>query len=314
MNQDRLKLFIILAQGLGLLVTLICSFLGGIYIFNGQWLFAFPVSLLFVVAVYYLVIYFCKEKENRKKRGYPPAFYYLFGVYALLSIIMSIFVLHFFNVEINEKKTIQDLGLKKIEGLRGLYKEYDNNYTTFLNQAEGDINRYVSDYKTYPTKKISIALTLSQSPYNIDQANLDAILRNPPYSAGIKTQIDIRRGIFKRFKDNLLLSSSSEQFIAKHESIITSWDRFEIVNSIQDLNQRVTNDYDALNKKLVEKINPSFAITSFAPQLYADESLINHPLDLATKHLGPISLLILLLFQFLVLLPYFLTKGKIYGR
>ena len=314
MNQERIKLFIILSQALGLLVTLICSFLGGIYIFNGQWLFAFPVSLLFVIALYYLVIYFCNEKEKKKKRGYPPAFYYLFGVYALLSVAASVFVLHFFNVEINEKKTIQELGLKKIAGLKTLYKEYDDNYTTFLNQAELDINRYLSDYKNFPTKRISIAQSLSVSPYNIDAANLDAIFRNPPFSTGIKTQIDLRRGIFKKFKENLLKSSSSEAFIAKNEAIITGWDRFSIVNSIQDLNGRVTADYDALNNKLVDKINPSFAITSFSPQLYAEESLINHPLDLATKHLGPISLLVLLLFQFLVLLPYFLTKGKIYGR
>jgi hypothetical protein len=56
--------------------------------------------------MYYLVIFFCKEKENRRKKGYPPIFYYLFVVYAVMSIILSFLVLHFYNVEFNEKEEL----------------------------------------------------------------------------------------------------------------------------------------------------------------------------------------------------------------
>jgi len=313
MNQDRLKLFIILAQGLGLLVTLICSFLGGIYIFNGQWLFAFPVSLLFVVAVYYLVIYFCKEKENRKKRGYPPTFYYLFGVYSIISLILSVFVLHFYNVEVNEKASVQEIGLKKVAGLKLLYSEYENNYTNFLTTAEILINNLVEQYKDNVADRTNIEASLAARPLNIDHDNLASIIANTNPALAIKNQLAQRKLGFLQFK-NQILGSNTETFIENQSSIITNWDRFKLVKSMVDLNERLTEDYEKLNGNLVDKINNTYAITGFNPAVYKDESLINEPLALAAKHLGPMSLVVLLFFQFLILLPYFLTKGRIYGR
>jgi hypothetical protein len=313
MNQDRLKLFIILSQALGLLVTLICSFLGGIYIFSGQWLFAFPVSLLFVVAVYYLVIYFCKEKENRKKRGYPPAFYYLFGAYGIISLVLSVFVLHFYNVEVNEKASVQEIGLKKIIGLKLLYTEYDNNYDNFLNTAELQIVSLVGQYQNNVADGTNIEATLAAKPLYIDDSNLRSILANASPATAVKGQLAQRKLGFQQFK-NQILGSNTETFIETQSSIITNWDRFELVNSLVDLNDRLTQDYEKLNGNLVDKINNTYAITGFNPAVYKDESLINEPLALAAKHLGPMSLVVLLFFQFLILLPYFLTKGRIYGR
>jgi hypothetical protein len=313
MNQDRLKLFIILAQGLGLLVTLICSFLGGIYIFNGQWLFAFPVSLLFVVAVYYLVIYFCKEKENRKKRGYPPAFYYLFGVYGIISLVLSVFVLHFYNVEVNEKANVQEIGLKKVAGLKLLYTEYDKNYDNFLTTAEIQIVSLVNQYEDNVADRTNIEASLAARPLNIDHDNLASIIANTNRALAIKNQLAQRKLGFQQFK-NQILGSNTETFIENQSSIITNWDRFKLVKSMVDLNERLSEDYEKLNGNLVDKINNTYAITGFNPAVYKDESLINEPLALAAKHLGPMSLVVLLFFQFLILLPYFLTKGRIYGR
>ena len=313
MNQDRIKLFIILSQALGLLVTLICSFLGGIYIFNGQWLFAFPVSLLFVITLYYLVIYFCKEKENRKKRGYPPAFYYLFGAYGIISLVLSLFVLHFFNVEVNEKASVQEIGHKKIAGLKLLYSEYDKNYTNFLSTASIQINSLLTDYKNNVANRTSIEATLAAKPLNIDGQNLTSILANSSPATAVNGQLAQRKLGFQQFK-NQILGSNTETFIKTQSSIITNWDRFKLVNSLVDLNDRLTKDYEDLNGNLVDKINNTYAITGFNPAVYKDESLINKPLTLAAKHLGPMSLVVLLFFQVLILLPYFLTKGRIYGR
>ena len=100
-RKEKIKLFILLSQAIGLLVTLLCSLIGALYIFDGEWLYAFPISMIFVVSMYYLVVFFCKEKENRRKKGYPPVFYYLFGVYAIMSIVLSFFVLHFLHEVLN---------------------------------------------------------------------------------------------------------------------------------------------------------------------------------------------------------------------
>jgi hypothetical protein len=314
MNSNRIKFYILLAQSLGLLVTLIGSFLGGLYIFNGQWLFALPVSLFFVACMYYLVVYFCREKEKKKKRGYPSLFYYLFALYAVISIALSIFVLHFYHVEFLEKKEIQRIGLKKLEGLKLLYKEYDNSYASFIDNKKANIIEKLKDYKkTTARKKKIIEEELAVSPYFIDQDMITSLLRTPDITKNVEEFMRPSSNKFEHFKNQLLQTSGSNEFIQKNETILNQWDRFALVKSLNDLNKRVTNDYDQLNKQLITNSTPEYAIQNFAPQIYTEETLINKPIELASKHLGPITLLVLLAFQMLILLPYFLTKGRNYG-
>ena len=318
-RQQKLQLFIILSQAFGLLVTLLCSFLGGLYIFDGEWLYAFPISIFFVVVMYYLVIFFCKEKESRKKKGYPPIFFYLFGLYAILSIVLSFFVLHFYNVEFNEKEEIQRVGLSKVVGLKQIYQGYDSKSNEFLTRIESDLNKDLTTYKEDPNKKIPIEAKLSACPYNLDKYGITTITEgNEGISLGVAAIIGIRRLEFQKNKEltlskkNTISASSFESFIEKQSNIIKGWDRFSIGKSIHDLNNRISDDYEPLNSFLFQGSCERYSIL-FNIQNYQDETFIAKPFDLAAKHLGPMTLLVLLLFQLLILLPYFLTKGKMYG-
>lgn len=318
MRTEKLKLFILLSQAFGLLVTLLCSFLGGLYIFDGEWLYAFPISIFFVVVMYYLVIFFCKEKENRKKKGYPPIFFYLFGLYAILSIVLSFFVLHFYNVEINEKEEIQQAGLNKVEGLKQIYQGYDDKYNDFLLQTETQLNEKINQYQVTPNNRIAILSELNECPYFMDKPGVNSLSQNADISTAVKTIIASRKIVFQNTKTSTLSKNNSvkasdfNEFIEKQTSIINEWDRLSIGNSIYELNDRITTDYQPLNDFLKQKSCDLYSI-EFNTQIYTDETLIAKPFDLAAKHLGPMTLLVLLFFQLLILLPYFLTKGRIYG-
>lgn len=318
-RQEKLKLFILLSQALGLLITLLCSFIGALYIFDGEWLFAFPISIVFVVAMYYLVIFFCNEKENRRKKGYPPIFYYLFGVYAIMSIILSFFVLHFYNVEINEKEEIQQAGLNKINGVEMIYKSYDQQYTDFLNKLEAYINGKITTYDSYPDKRISISTDLQAAPYNLDEATINSMAGAPSPPNAVKVNIDFRRQGFLTNKKNTLTRNNSdnvasyEEFLANQKNIIEGWNRFNIGKSMNDLDERISKDYSSLNDYLTSKTVNQYKI-DFETSNYLGETLMNKPFDLAAKHMGPMTLIILIFFQILILLPYFLTRGRNYGN
>jgi hypothetical protein len=318
-RQEKLSLFILLAQGLGLLLTLIGSFIGGIYMFNGEWLYAFPLSVFFVVALYYLVIFFCKEKENRRRKGYPKIFYYLFGAYGLLAMILSFFVLHFFNVEINEKEEIQASAYRKIETLKGIYTSYDDQYQQFLVALETTMNYELTQLSSDPSKSIATKARLGQSPYNLDGSDVDRIVNSPDISQQIKTILASRSLEFNLHKKAVLSKNSTiqvstfEDYIKKQEKIISTWDRFSVASSLSELNGRITEDYDALNVYLTGQTNNQYSI-SLNNGLDRDETLIAQPTTLASKHMGPASLLFLIFFNVLILLPYFLTRGKTFGN
>ena len=318
-RQEKLKLFILLSQAIGLLVTLLCSFIGSLYIFDGEWLFAFPISIIFVVAMYYLVIFFCKEKENRRKKGYPPIFYYLFGVYAVMSIILSFLVLHFYNVEFNEKEVIQQAGINKINGVEMIYKSYDQQYTDFLNKLEADINGKITTYSNFPDRRISISTALQAAPYNLDVAAINSLAGAASPTNEVKVNIDYRRQGFLTNKKNTLTRNNSEnvasyqEFLANQKNTIEGWDRFNIGKSMSDLDERITKDYASLNDYLTNKTVNNYKI-DFETSNYLGETLMAKPFDLAAKHMGPMTLLILIFFQILILLPYFLTRGRNYGN
>jgi hypothetical protein len=317
-RNEKLKLYILLSQAVGLLVTLLCSLLGGLYIFDGEWLYAFPLSIVFVVSMYYLVIFFCKEKENRTSKGYPPIFYYLFGVYAVMSIILSFFVLHFYNVEINEKEEIQEIGMNKLKGIKLIYSSYDRQYTQFLSNLQGDLNRQITEYKAFPEKRSTISTALLVAPYNMDQSDINSIVQAASPSNSIQGRINERKKGFLNTRNTTLTRQNSmnvddfDKFIDDQKNIIEGWDRFNLGKSLSDLDERITEDYDALNDYLKEKTADNYKI-EIETQYYLGETLLNKPFDLASKHLSPSTFLILLFFQVLILLPYFLTKGKIIG-
>jgi hypothetical protein len=81
---------------------------------------------------------------------------------------------------------------------------------------------------------------------------------------------------------------------------------------MKELDSKITEDYEALNGLLKEKSANNFKLT-VSQQPYLKESMLQKPMQLASKHIGVSTILVLLVFQLIILLPYFLTKGRNYG-
>jgi hypothetical protein len=310
MQTENLKLFIKLIQALGLGVTLLSSFYGGVYLFGGHWEYAFPVSIICVVALYYLVIYFCQAKEARRKKGYQPLFYYLFGAYGVLSIFLSFLVLHFYNVEINEKDEIQKIGMNKLYGLKSVYKNFDEEadslFVTMSYVVLGDINKSINHGTPL--------MDFSEAPYEL---NSDAIERLKA-AASVNKLSDALGQIMGQRRNRLsakkvnLLGQTDKEYFGQNELYIKNWNRLGITATLNDLDQRIINDYKQLNGELEKVSGGTYSITVSTSE-FLKNSLLNEPLNLAGKHMGIMTFIVLLFFQLLILLPYFLTKGRSYG-
>lgn len=305
-NSARL---ILLMQAIGLLLSFVTIFLGALYAFNGSIAIAALISLFFVVSTFYLVTYFIKEKLKRKRKGYPNITYAFFGVYGILSIAASFFVLHFINVEFFEKEEIQNTGNEKLKGLELFYREYDNITTQFCDLSKTNISLATNVSNIGDIDPNTLAY-LKTNPLNLDDVQINKFIE-----AGTNRPLQIEtfkiaelRNDFSNKKNELLIDSSS--FFDRKKDILVHWNRLKIAETMSDLTERIVNDHDQLSKFLIEKNIPS-ALPPQAP--YLKETLINKPVDLAAKHLGVVSFAILLLFQFLILLPYFMTRGRQFG-
>lgn len=300
---------ILLMQAIGLLLSFVSVFLGALYAFNGSIALATLISLFFVVCAFYLVTYFIKEKLKRKRKGYPNITYAFFGVYGILSIVASFFVLHFINVEFFEKEEIRNTGIEKLKGLELFYKEYDNITTQFCDLSKTNITLATGVGSINDIDQATLTY-LKTNPLNLDDQMIISFIQ-----AGNNRDLQIEmhkiaglRNDFSTKKNELLIDISS--FFDRKKDILVHWNRLKISETMSDLIERIVNDHDQLSKFLIEKNIPS-ALPPQAP--YLKETLINKPVDLAAKHLGVVSFAIILLFQFLILLPYFMTRGRQFG-
>ena len=309
-RQNNFKLYIQLVQAFGLILTLLFSFIGGLYMFSGNILIAGLISVIFVVAIYYLIIKFCWEKENRKRKGYPTSFYAMFGLYAFINLTLSVFVIHFVNVEFFEKEEIKKIGLNKVKGLETIYADYEAQYLTFSSTLESQFITNINALKSNPNNT-SVRATLNAAPFNCDNADINSLLNQSNLPQAIQRRVSALNDVFSEASVNLI-GLNKEEYFEKAKQNITNWNRLEITSTMEQLNSKITADNEALNNEL--KMRTANTCQLSVPQKsFMQNSLINHPIDLAKKHLGASSIIVILLFQLFILLPYFLTKGRQFG-
>lgn len=309
-RQNNFKLYIQLVQAFGLILTLLFSFIGGLYMFSGNMLLAGLFSVIFVVAIYYLIIKFCWEKENRKRKGYPTSFYALFGLYAFINLTLSVFVLHFVNVEFFEKEEIKKIGLNKVKGLEEIYTDYETQYQNFTSTLESQFITNISALKSSPSN-ISVKATLNAMPFNCDDGCITSLLNQPNLVQALQKRTAMLNEEFA-LKQKELIGENKEEYFEKAKQNITNWNRLEITSTMEQLNSKITADNEALNNELKMRTVNTCQL-SVPQKSFMQNSLINHPIDLAKKHLGASSIIVILLFQMFILLPYFLTKGRQFG-
>jgi len=310
-RKDALRTMILGLQATGMIVIIAASFMGGLYIFNGNMLYSMPASLFFVVAMFYLVSYFMKEKANRKRKGYPVQFYYAFTAYILLSLVVSFFVLHCFNVEFIEKKEIQRIGLSKLSCLQSVYDDYQHKYQKFLKKHRVEMMQNITFLKTHSQSfQIQPVITILKSPpYNFsDQMILDFI-KADPLSASIDINIRTLENMFKTSEMNLL--SDKDVYFQIKRNTFEGWNRLTLNSSILELNQKLGSDYLVLNRILSEKTDGQSSLEK-PDNNCMQLTLIDKPFQLALKNFGIGTLSVVLIFNLLILLPYFLTGGRRY--
>lgn len=295
---ESLKMMILLLQVLGLVITLVGSAIGGLYIFNGQLLYALPLSIGFVFAMFYLVSFFMKEKENRRRKGYSNMFYMLFLLYALLGVVVSFFVLHFYNVEVNEKEEIRALGNQKLSKLELMHDRYTEQYENFCNNMQTSIPELLRNNKE----------ALERPPYNMGSDHIRSLEQNTVnQTRNIKEKVDGVRVLFHDKK--LELQNGNEAYFEELRNTLNQWNRLKIASALNSLSEKLKTDFNILNEYFQQQSGAPFL---FEIRDTSSEILLNKPIALSQKHFGVSTIAVLIVFQLLILLPYFLTRGRQY--
>jgi hypothetical protein len=93
---------------------------------------------------------------------------------------------------------------------------------------------------------------------------------------------------------------------------IQKWNRFNVLGVKEKINNRLTEERDSLNTEL-KKSTDSFRSMDGFKKLTIQEDLISKPIDLLIAKQSPLIYLFVIVFQCLLLLPYWLTTKPIYN-
>lgn len=288
-------------QSIGILFALIISFLGMMYMLNGDLFVSAMVALVLSVLLYFIVEQLIKRKSEITKNRLSVMSITLWVFYIVLAIPLSVLVVHCLNVEIYEKENIQVTAGKKISALSNMVNDYDNTVEKYISNIELDFKTNAYIYSTNKSNNQASNI-LRSTPFNLGLGTLAQI--NPNNVQSLANNIVSAKELrFNIPKDSVTVRNSS--FMKKYGSVFDQWSRLRVSLALKELNKLLATNQEQLSSFYSQENHRN---EKFVFKLPEEVNYINSPAKLWEKHAPYLLLLPTLMLQILMLLPYFLQQ------
>lgn len=280
---------------LGLLLSVIATFLGTIHFFKGQLVMAIIITLVLALGMFFLLDQLIRKKEElRKNSSYNRNLsLILYSLYVVLALPLSYFTVHGFNVELNVKNQVKNQ-----------YGEVRNELVR-INDASNQQTNKLIDHVDINLQNLMATKNYSKlkSIYNLDKD----VLKGDEKQIRSSKKDGIKGDITSKYE---IINKDHKTTILKSLDNIASWNLFELHNSMAIVDSQVP----VLKKKIEELYQTEctkyeFSSTISLPSSKREFELAN-PWELLAKNSSYSLLLIALLQHFLLLAPLVLTFKK----
>lgn len=289
-------------QSIGIIFTLITSFLGLLYYLKGDILISGLISSIIVVILFFLIQQFMKNKSEIRKNRFSILSIILWTIYVLLSIPISFFLVHSLNIEINAKNDIKKIADSKMKALDAMNAYYETKVQDYLSTLQIDLKRNLTLYTNAPLSidgnKAKIALI--SAPFNISQNTLNNI-NKINYVSQANNLIKAKSLLFNKVLDTLKIEN--QNFNAKYGATFENWSRLKLNYAFYQLDNILAGNYKKLKNAYTQNTNLT---TGFDFNYPKETGLMNKPVELWQKYLPYYLIFVVLIFNVLLLLPYFL--------
>ena len=279
---------------LGLLLSLLATFLGAIHFFEGQLVTSLIFTLVLLLGIYFLINQLIKKKEKLKKNSSlnRKISLFLYSLYFLLALPLSFFSIHGLNVELNAKPQVKNEYANVQVEFKGIEANFDEKLVELIKNSNINLSNYIARNDTAKLRKI----------YNI---NADLLKGDKDTLRKRKTE-DIKSDLKEDYRK---LMSEFKPVIIKSLGNIERWNLFELNTSMKLVDSKVP----VLKKKIEDLFNDvgnkyeySEKLTFKSTQRVFD---LTKPIELLSKNSSYGLLLIVLLQHFLLLSPVILSSS-----
>jgi hypothetical protein len=288
-------------QGIGIVFTLIASFLGLMYTLKGDVLISSLVSLVIIVIEYFLIEKFIQSKSEITKNKFSTLSIVLWSVYTILAIPISVFLLHALNVEINAKSEIKNVANNKIQDLTNMSKSYRKNVDKNVSTLSLDLDNTIRLYSRNSSS--SLESKLIDKPFNLSSAQLVSA-QNGEIEAIVRSFVTAKTKKLASVADTVEFNNAN--FINRYSGVFDGWSRLDINYAFYELDDLLKKNYDLFIKN--DSAQMSFASDRFKFEYKIEDTNMDKPLLLFNEYKPYYLILIVLLFHFLILLPYIIEE------
>ena len=296
-------------QGIGLLFALITSFLGLMYILKGDVLISGLISVVLVVLLVFLSGETIKSRDEISKNKFSFKSIFLWVSYAILCLPMSFLLIHCLNVEIYAKKDIQAMANAKTNSLSEMGESYKDSVKKDLSNLEAKLGGEFLFLTAGPDNEDSKNIIISKlvaPPFNIKPEILNNVT-SENYETQIQNLINARKKKSLAVL-NLVVQKKNKLFFSKYGDVFNDWNRLQLNYAFYELDTMLSSNYKLLrdgfnNTRFDENAAFTFKLTP-------DQGIMNKPAELWAKYHPYYLLLVALIFNVILLLPYFIYSGR----
>jgi hypothetical protein len=291
-------------QTIGTVFALISSFLGALYWLGGDLILSGFISAVLVIVLYFIVDQLVRRKVEVRKQRFGPVALVLWAGYALVSLPLSLLLLHSLNVEIFHRTEVQQAAAEKIAALNGMTQAYKAQVEAELNTQQTELVRLLLAYVQKKGGTAAADTVLTSPPFSLSPgilANLD------PNSAQQDAQLwrSARQAVFD--KAQVAATDRAKAYRKDKEQVFTDWHRLKVPLAYAELDTLVATNLSELQASYA--VNTATPDTTFNYELPQVPMLMAEPLALWRRTTPYALLLALIAFHALLLLPFLIEKG-----
>ena len=293
---DGIKI-IVMSQYLGFIFLFFGFSLGLLYWSEGNVIMAIPLAIIVALLVFFMINHFVEEKMTMARGKWKLHTKILMFCYLVLSLPVSLTILHAINVELFEKDNLLGISKNRVEVLSKIEEVYLQEKEFKFIDWESELSSELAKYVLLKDPKSK--RKLQSFPYKLDLEMVTS--NNKDYLA--QQWISVMERKFSESFDPIL--KEMDDISKSGYEAVNNWNRLRVNEEFNRLNQAPENYKTKIEDSFrgLARNNITFELVSMNPA----ESYLNKPLLLLEKHFNIISIMLVVLIQILIFLPFIVS-------
>jgi hypothetical protein len=289
-------------QLIGTVFALLMTFLGGLYWLGGEVLLAGFIGVVLVTILYFVVEQLRRRKTEIRKQRFSAVSILLWAGYVVVSVPLSLLLVHALNVEIHHRTEVQQAAAAKTAALGSMVKAYDALAQDEINSLQMVLKPLLASFSA-AKPDTAARRRLMEPPFLFSTGVLDNVSASS-MDSDAQLWMSARKARFDKASTEVKQRNSA--YTKATGAVFTDWHRLQVPLAYAKLDTLVMGNLRALQTSYRDNTS---RVGKFEYELPQVPMLMAEPIALWQRTQPYALILAVVAFHLLLLLPYLLEQS-----